>query len=57
MENMHLHICWMNFVTMHNFMQSHKIVEKMPENCEMTENRDSDATTLWLLSHKIVEIY
>ena len=33
-------------MTMHNFMQSHKIVAKMTENCEMTENRDSDTTKL-----------
>ena len=41
---LHLHICWMNFVAMHNFMQSHNIVAKMTENCETTENLDSNAT-------------
>ena len=45
-KTMHLHICWMNFVTMHSFMPSHKIVAKMTENCETTENLDSNATKL-----------
>ena len=36
----------MNFVTMHNFMQNHKIVAKKMENCEMIENCDSNATKL-----------
>ena len=44
----HLDICWMNFMTMDNFMQSHKIVAKMTEICETTENLDSNATKLWL---------
>ena len=46
----------MNFLIIHNFMQSHKIVVKMSENFEMTENYDPNATKLWHQSHKIVEI-
>ena len=45
-QTQHLHICCMNFVIMHNFMQSHKIVAKMTENCKTTENLDSDATEI-----------
>ena len=46
---MYLHICWMNFVTIHNFMQSHKIVEK--NDRKLWNDRKS-----WLWCHKIVTL-
>ena len=46
-ESWHLHIFWMNFVTMHNFMQSYKIMTKMTENC------DSKFSKMWEYAKKV----
>ena len=56
-ETKHPHICCMNFVTMHNFRQSHKIVAKMTENCEATENFDSNITKLCRYAKKVAWIF
>ena len=45
---MHLNIWRHKFVENHKFVEVYYFVEVKSQNCEMTENHDSDATNLRL---------